>query len=256
MVRRAVFVPALLSSVAAALNGCNSCERKPAPTSGPSTAEEPPECAFASDCASDNPCVEADCVDDRCVEDPTPRGSRCGEATACVGAAECDGRGRCVPGAPVEVDDGNPCTTDACDPQRGAVHEPVPVDDSDACTTDACDPRSGEVTHDPVDIDDGDDCTFDTCDPETGVSHARLESKYTCAATCDPGYHVTFRRPSSACEASSGVQSYCQPNCGPYFYTCDPKCPRGYRAGSRQASDRCGPRGEPQTYCTKDSAGP
>jgi len=256
MALRTSLVPALLISVAAAQNGCEACEGQHAAKRDSSSSEPRAECDFASDCASDNPCVEADCVNDRCLENPAPRGRPCGEATACSGAAECDGRGRCVPGAPLEIDDGNPCTTDSCDTKRGVVHEPVPVDDSDACTADACDPRSGEITHDPVDIDDGDDCTFDTCDPETGVSHAGLKSKYTCAATCDPGYHVTFRRPSAACAGGAGVQSYCQPNCGFYFYTCDPKCPAGYRAGSRQINDRCGPTGEPQTYCTKATANP
>ena len=256
MAPRASLVPALLSWIALAQSGCNACEGKTERSSDRSTPEQPPECAFASDCASDNPCVEVDCVDDRCVEVPAPRGSPCGEATACTRAAECDGRGRCVPGVPIEVDDGNPCTTDSCDSRRGAIHEPVPVDDSDACTIDACDPSSGEVTHSPVDIDDGDECTFDTCDPERGVSHALLESKYTCAASCQSGYHTTFRRPSTSCSPGVGVQSYCQPNCGPYFYTCDPKCPAGYRAGSRQANGRCGPNGEQQTYCTKATANP
>ncbi len=52
----------------------------------------------------------------------------------------------------VSVDDGNPCTVDACDPATGQVtHVPKNVDDGVACTVDACDPATGLVTHTPSD---------------------------------------------------------------------------------------------------------
>jgi hypothetical protein len=233
--RRTNFVRALLLLIGTAQSGCDACGRKAPSSRKQVPPKESPECTFAKDCVADNPCVEVDCVDDRCVKNPLPAGTLCGEATVCDSAARCDGRGHCVPGEPIEVNDGNACTVDSCDPKRGVIHEPVPVDDSDACTIDACDPRTGEVTHEPVDIDDGDECTFDACNPETGVSHSRADPKYTCAASCGPGYHASSRRPSAACGPEHGIQTYCQPNCGPWFYTCDATCPPGYRAGARHA---------------------
>jgi len=71
---------------------------------------------------------------------------------------------------PVNTDDGNACTTDACDTQSGVVsHTPVPTDDGNACTGDACDTFTGAVTHTPVNTDDGNACTEDACDTGTGA---------------------------------------------------------------------------------------
>jgi hypothetical protein len=255
VVRRTGLATALLLLWAAAQSGCDACSRKTRSTRKQVEPKQTPECSLAEDCADDNPCVEVDCVDERCVIEPLPAGTLCGEATRCEAAARCDGRGRCVAGEPVAIDDGNACTTDWCDPKRGVVHEPIPIDDSDACTTDACNPRTGKVTHEPVDIDDGDECTFDTCNPETGVSHARPEPKYTCETSCGPGYHASSRRLSAACGPERGVRTYCQPNCGPWFYACGASCPAGYRAGARRASRTCGPNAEPLTYCKREAAG-
>ena len=234
---------------------CNGCERKKSPQRKPDRQEESHECDFASDCASNNPCVEVDCVDGRCVEDSLSADTICLEATACQRAAHCDGRGHCVPGEPVSVDDGNLCTADSCQPTRGVVHEPVPVDDSDACTVDACDPRTGKVTHEPVEIDDGDECTLDACDPKTGVTHTGASPKYTCESSCGDGFHASSRRLSTDCGPIPQLQSFCQPNCGAAFYTCDSTCPEGYRGGTQRPSSECGPNSEPRTFCKRDTGG-
>ena len=48
---------------------------------------------------------------------------------------------------PCQPDDGNACTTDACDTSTGQItHTPVNIDDN-ACTTDACDTSTGAITH-------------------------------------------------------------------------------------------------------------
>jgi hypothetical protein len=230
------------------LGGCDGCRRKSPPkkTAEPATASE---CTTAEDCDDDNPCTEADCDEGRCVVSYVPAGFVCDAGSVCEGVAECDGRGRCMAGEPPVIDDGNPCTTDACDPVRGVVHNPVDVDDSDECTIDACDPRTGNITHEPVDIDDGDDCTFDLCDPETGISHRRPEPTYTCEASCGPGYHSTSRTESPACPG--GLQSHCAPDCGTLLYTCDSACPPRYKKVGQSPSPLCGPVSPILSSCVK-----
>jgi len=59
----------------------------------------------------------------------------CDDANFCNGEETCSA-GACSPGTPPVVDDGDPCTTDSCDPLTGEVsHEPVPVGTS--CSDDA-----------------------------------------------------------------------------------------------------------------------
>ncbi|WP_170319981.1 plastocyanin/azurin family copper-binding protein [Polyangium spumosum] len=79
---------------------------------------------------------------------------------------------------PINPDDGNACTVDACDPRTGVSHTPVNPDDGNACTVDACDPMTG-VSHTPV-INDGNPCTADSCDPMTGVSNTPLPAGTDC----------------------------------------------------------------------------
>src|SRR5690606_27969718 len=42
----------------------------------------------------------------------------------CNGLETCSGLAQCEPGTPPEVDDGNPCTDDACEPATGVIHAP------------------------------------------------------------------------------------------------------------------------------------
>ncbi len=67
----------------------------------------------------------------------------CPNATLCVTSATCDGAGNCVATASVNCDDGNPCTTDACDGATGKCGHTAlnagACDDGNACTTgEAC----------------------------------------------------------------------------------------------------------------------
>ncbi len=113
--------------------------------------------------------------------------------------------GKCLQGAPVDCDDKNSCTDDACDPKSGCTHKPntnpcdadgslctvsdlcqagtcvagkaKDCDDKEPCTTDSCDKTSGKCLYAPVvdKCDDGNACTLnDACgkEPTTGV--------YTC----------------------------------------------------------------------------
>jgi hypothetical protein len=61
----------------------------------------------------------------------------CSDGNACTGTETCSA-GTCSPGTPVDPDDGDPCTTDSCNPATGAVtHTVVPsgtsCSDGDVC---------------------------------------------------------------------------------------------------------------------------
>ena len=93
---------------------------------------------------------------------------------------------RCILHTPVNTDDGNACTTDACDTSTGAItHTGVNTDDGNACTTDGCDTSTG-VFHTPVSTDDGNACTTDACDTSTGaITHAPVNTDDGNACTTD-----------------------------------------------------------------------
>jgi hypothetical protein len=75
-----------------------------------------------------------------------------------------------VDGDPPPCDDGNPCTTDSCDPER---HDPVldgtPCPDGlfcngmETCRAGICTPGS------PLVVGDNNPCTIDSCDEQTGA---------------------------------------------------------------------------------------
>lgn len=114
-------------------------------------------------------------------------GTTCGEANACSDSGTCDGVGNCVAGAVLPVDDGNPCTADACDPSTGVSHTALaagaPCADSNVCNGgETCDGAGACVAGTTLPIDDGNPCTADSCSPDTGVvSHAPVAVGTSCA---------------------------------------------------------------------------
>ncbi|MCA9518632.1 MAG: hypothetical protein KC635_27035, partial [Myxococcales bacterium] len=118
-----------------------------------------------------NPCTN-DACDPVTGVSHTNNSASCSDGNACNGVEFCAG-GACLPGIPLVVDDGNPCTNDGCDPLTGVVHtnNSLPCSDGDACTDGdfcaggAC--RAGAT----VPVDDGNPCTDDLCDPVAGVKH-------------------------------------------------------------------------------------
>jgi hypothetical protein len=125
----------------------------------------------------------------------------------------------------------------------------VQVDDGDACTLDSCDPSTGKIVHEPLKLNDGDDCTFDSCDPKTGPKHQPPPTKYACGA-CGEGYHAASRAKSARCDSGAGVESFCMPSCGSHFHSCDSRCPSGYEEKSRKPNHQCGP-GVEMIFCVR-----
>ena len=112
------------------------------------------------------PCVE--CVNGEIV---TTSGNPCNDFNNCTSGDVCD-QGACV-GSVINCDDGNPCTTDSCDPVNGCTFTPNTnaCDDGDACTTD--DVCSGGVCSGTMYVvcDDGNPCTNEYCDPQSGCQY-------------------------------------------------------------------------------------
>ena len=61
-----------------------------------------------------------------------PDGARCEDGDACTGADTC-AAGVCVAGAPIDCDDGEPCSVDSCEPGQGCVHVGTDTDADLVC---------------------------------------------------------------------------------------------------------------------------
>ncbi|MBN2195321.1 MAG: hypothetical protein JW751_21060, partial [Polyangiaceae bacterium] len=161
-------------------------------------------CADTDVCNGAETCVDGSCVpgaplvvDDGnpCTADacdpvtgianvPVADGTACADADVCNGAETCAG-GSCVPGTPLVVDDGNPCTADTCDPVAGVANPPVPngtdCTDADACNgVETCQEGACTAGTPPV-IDDSNPCTTDSCDPASGPVHVALPNGTSCS---------------------------------------------------------------------------
>jgi RHS repeat-associated protein len=109
---------------------------------------------------------------------PVAAGTSCPNGNECDGLEACNGSGACVSGTPPNLDDGNVCTTDSCDPVAGIQHVAVsngtPCLDGTVCNGDeSCNQGACAAGTPPV-VDDGNQCTTDNCDPDEGVVHTPI----------------------------------------------------------------------------------
>ncbi len=139
-------------------------------------------------CDDQDPCTIDTCDPMAgCANADAPEGSPCPDADACNGTETCDAAGACVPGAPPDCDDMNPCTADACDAMGGCTHVDVddgtPCGDGDVCNGDeTC--AAGECSAGvALDCDDQNQCTADACDPVAGCT----STNEAAGAACDDG---------------------------------------------------------------------
>ncbi|MCB9786498.1 MAG: hypothetical protein H6744_07365 [Deltaproteobacteria bacterium] len=100
-----------------------------------------PTTVVSCDQAGQGPCMANRCVPTtgQCAPVSLSDGLACKSDDACVTDGACKA-GACV-GNAINCDDGNPCTSDACDAVLGCVHEPVTgsCDDGNPCTpTSSC----------------------------------------------------------------------------------------------------------------------
>lgn len=129
----------------------------------------PPDAVMCGNCDDGNPCT-ADACDTstgQCTHTPTSGGT-CNDNNACTSGDHCV-NGACS-GSPVNCDDANPCTDDACNTATGCVHtnNTAACSDGNACTVNdvcaggVCVPGAARVCN------DGNPCTADSCNPATG----------------------------------------------------------------------------------------
>ncbi len=127
----------------------------------------------------------------------------CSDGSVCTTGEKCGPDG-CKGGTVQICNDGNPCTNDTCDPQKGcayvanngpcndgkactlnevcqggscAASKLLDCNDNVACTADVCDGALGGCLHTPKveACDDGDICTVDQCLTATGCKHTTIE---------------------------------------------------------------------------------
>jgi subtilisin family serine protease len=131
----------------------------------------------------------------QCVTD-----SACNDGNPCNGIETC-GSGVCASGTPLNCDDANPCTADACNPMAGCQH--TPVADGTACGEgNAC--TVGQTCHAgactagaPVNCDDGIACTADACVSGRGCVHTIADGPAGVSCVW------TVARQSNACAGAS-----------------------------------------------------
>jgi hypothetical protein len=150
-----------------------------------------------------NPCTDDKCVDGVVSHDPL-NGVLCSSNDVCQGSGTCEA-GTCKVQDAVNCDDGNPCTTDTCDPVNGCVstNNKNACDDGNACTaTDVCSGgvcggNAGQI------CDDGNPCTTDSCHAVKGCVYLNN------ANTCDDGNVCTSGDQCNNGSCTSGVVLKC-----------------------------------------------
>lgn len=97
----------------------------------------PPSCAPSADC------VESHFDPERgCVETPLADGASCGANDLCITGGTC--QQRVCRGQMVSCDDGDACTSDACNSKQGCLHPPVQcTQPTGACEVAVCMPGTG-----------------------------------------------------------------------------------------------------------------
>ena len=122
-------------------------------------------------CNDGNPCTQDLCDPVTGCKFP-PASAGCSDGNSCTFGDFCED-GQCQPGVTLNCDDGNQCTQDACDAEKGCLHTPstAQCDDTNPCTKgDHC--AQGLCVYDSLmPCDDANPCTDDWCDPNAGCQN-------------------------------------------------------------------------------------
>ncbi|MSP91364.1 MAG: hypothetical protein EXR79_06120, partial [Myxococcales bacterium] len=129
-----------------------------------------PKVAIKCDSSGDSKCTKSMCdpKTGQCNPAPQLEGQDCNDNDACTAKSTCT-KGACIGPVTASCDDNNPCTNDACLPQKGCSYDANTgkCDDGNACSTeDVCD--KGGCAGKPTPCADAIVCTLDGCDKKSG----------------------------------------------------------------------------------------
>jgi uncharacterized protein (TIGR03382 family) len=137
------------------------------------------------DCNDNNACTADSCeTSTGCAHSAVSDNTPCIDSTVCNGAEACF-NGICRPGQPLDCNDHDRCTEDACHPMFGCQTSPVAdgtpcldnslCNGSERCYSGTC---SGAV---PLDCDDNNECTAEMCDPIAGCEYTSVADGTICS---------------------------------------------------------------------------
>ena len=175
------------------------------------------QAVFTIPCNDNNSCTLDHCPNHACTYTPLPDGGACHAGGACVTDGIC-AAGQCLGGTPVSCNDGNPCTTDSCDPVSGCRHVAAVCDDHNECTRDFCSLATGQCIFDPQSNTpcgntDGDVCTTDYCVDGACAGHGGLvcdDGNLCTVDLCDPSVgcrHMSACNDNNPCTNDSCVSA-------------------------------------------------
>ena len=183
-------------------------------------------------CKSPDGCTTATCSlsDGKCNYVKVAEGTPCEDGVVCTDKDTCK-LGVCG-GVPMSCDDGNVCTTDACDAKKGCIATPqgqVTCDDGNPCTlNDKC--QSGQCLGAQLVCDDKNACTADACNAQGTCTFLSKSGACDdgdpctvgdqCAGfACKPGNMVCACKQDSDCPDDKNVCNgslYCDTSSVPY----------------------------------------
>ncbi len=172
------------------------------------------DCTTLSDPCNDGVC---DQTTGECIPRPKDDNTPCEDGDKCTLEDKCVS-GKCEPGPAPNCDDGNVCTDDWCEPDKGCVHANnfASCDDKNACTNlDHC--QDGVcVGGGAVGCNDGNPCTDDQCDPASGCYFPPN------TANCTDGNKCTLDDKCSNGKCVSGQPVSCPGPGECYHFECNP----------------------------------
>ena len=163
----------------------DACTVSDACSAGQCASGLPLNCDDGNPCTTDSCDVESGCT--HAVNDLP-----CSDSNPCTIDDVCQ-EGMCAPGAALECDDDNVCTTDYCEPATGCSFHTntLPCNDGDICTTnDECSQGACQGGA-PLPCNDGNPCTVDSCAPEFGCTFTPGEGACDDSNACTEEDHCS-----------------------------------------------------------------
>ncbi len=175
-------------------------------------------------CDDFNVCTDPSCNSKGgCVQ--TNNSAACEDGSVCTIGDKCGG-GSCLPGAPTQCNDENPCTNDGCNGKTGCTATPnvLPCEDGDKCTfADACKNAlclPGVIT----DCNDNNVCTTGSCDSKIGCTQTGND------LPCEDGSKCTTADKCANSACGPGAATNCDDNNVCTDDACSPKIGCGHVA--------------------------